>query len=305
MLQESWLADLIRSSGNEIFIIDAHSLTLLEVSEAARQGLNYSAAELAAMPATRVMPELSEAQLLSYIARLASGKKQEIHLQTLHQRRDGTHFKADLRLSLLQLPSVSALIAVRSTSRRAPLTAHRAVPDAQLSGLLRQIRQARSLLAELTHQFESMQRLAAQLHPIQRDTSLAAALESLAQELREQAGLSVNLRCKQAQRELDPAIVSAVWKVAQEACNNVRQHAQADQVDIVLYESGSTLELEIIDNGRGMNPSQRNSLESFGMQAWQEGVAVLGGSLSIASAPGKGTIVRLKLPLAENHTTLG
>jgi signal transduction histidine kinase len=251
------------------------------------------------------MPELSEAQLFSYIARLASGKKQEIHLQTLHQKRDGTHFKADLRLSLLQLPSVSALIAVRSTPRREPLAVQRALPDAQLTSLLLQIRQARSLLAELMHQFETMQRIASQLRPIELDAGLVSALELLAQELREQAGLSVNLRCKQTQRELDPAIVSAVWKVAQEACNNVRQHAQADQVDIVLYDSGSTLELEVIDNGRGMNPSQRDSPESLGMQAMQEGVSMLGGSLSIASAPGKGTIVRLKLPLAENHSTLG
>ncbi len=95
--------------------------------------------------------------------------------------------------------------------------------------------------------------------------------------------------------ELDPKVATSLFRVAQEACNNIRKHAQATGVEIRVFEDGRDLQMEIIDNGTGMSGDRRDSPASFGLRGMAERMAMLGGDFSIASAPGKGTIVTIKL----------
>ena len=90
MLEETWLANLIQESGNEIFIIDASSLAVLEASEAVRRNLQYSAAELAGMSAPQIIHNLTDEQLHQFVGRLRAGGEPEITTRATQMRRDGS-----------------------------------------------------------------------------------------------------------------------------------------------------------------------------------------------------------------------
>ena len=106
MLEETWLADLIHESGNEVYIFDANSLALLEVSEAVRRDLQYTNNELAEKYAPQIMSALSSDQFQKFVTQLRTGEVSQISLQTTRQRKDGSRDEIILQLSFLKLQTV-------------------------------------------------------------------------------------------------------------------------------------------------------------------------------------------------------
>ncbi len=92
------------------------------------------------------------------------------------------------------------------------------------------------------------------------------------------------------------AAKEALYRVAQEALNNLVKHAQATEVVLRVVCSAEGLVLEVRDNGVGFDP-QGEYPGHLGLQTMRERVARLGGRLVIESAPGQGTLVRATLPL--------
>jgi two-component system sensor histidine kinase UhpB len=477
MLEETWLANLIQESGNEIFIIDACTLAILEASEAVRRNLQYSARELVTMSAPQIMRDLTDEQLHQFVGRLRAGGEPEIITHTAQLRRDGSLYEVTLRLSFAQLQDVSALIAVSVAPRieRSPVSredrfaqieAHvpgllfqmrrgatgllqfsflsqachdllgqpaealyanparflaliaeedrsswatalresattlsvlnwegriwieawqdtkwinlRASPrdegenGIQWTGLMTNITLGRKLqheisesrrqladmsahveqakeqererierdlhddlggnlsalkmmlehvwnqipqtpyLAErrdylnelLDRSIESIHRISADLRPGILDAGLVAALEWLAQEQQEQTGVPYRFRCNHADIALDAKVATSLFRVAQEACNNIRKHAQASWIEMQLFDDGDELLMEIIDNGVGMEGARRDSPRSFGLRGMAERMNQLGGEFSIVSRPGKGTVVTARLPLEFGRTAV-
>jgi signal transduction histidine kinase len=92
-----------------------------------------------------------------------------------------------------------------------------------------------------------------------------------------------------------------VFFVAEEAVNNARKHAEAEHIWVRMRREGNALVMEIEDDGVGFNVgavdasyAQRGSL---GMVSMRERTELLGGTLSVDSVEGRGTIVRLTVPL--------
>ena len=154
MLEETWLANLIQESGNEIFIIDASSLAVLEASEAVRRNLQYSAAELARMSALQIIRNLTDEQLHQFVGRLRAGGEPEITTRATQMRRDGSLYEVTLRLSYAQLQDVSALIAVSVPPRaeRMPISREErfAQIEAHVPGLLFQMRRGQTGLLQFS-----------------------------------------------------------------------------------------------------------------------------------------------------------
>lgn len=153
----------------------------------------------------------------------------------------------------------------------------------------------------LDRSIESIHRIAADLRPGILDAGLVAALEWLAQEYRQQTGVACVLHCASQDIELDPKLATSLFRIAQEACNNVRKHARASQVDLFLHDTGQELVLEVIDNGCGIPDDRRDSPRSFGLRGMSERMAALGGDFLIASRAGKGTLVRVSMPLRDRR----
>ena len=180
------------------------------------------------------------------------------------------HDGAQQRLTMVEMMLGAA---VRQLGRSA---------DAELSRTLGQaVEELRAGAAELRS-------LARGLHPaLLTDHGLMPALEALASRSR----VPVTLRHATIGR-LDPSVESAAYFVVSEALTNVMKHAHASRVDLMMERDGSTLVLEVSDDGRG-----EASIEAGGgLRGLSDRVAALDGQLRVESPRGRGTRVRVELP---------
>jgi signal transduction histidine kinase len=103
------------------------------------------------------------------------------------------------------------------------------------------------------------------------------------------------------EEEIPTGLKIVVFRVIQEAMNNIAKHSKADLVRLVLGKLDGKMELVIQDNGQGFNLGKMRSLEvtkkGLGLTSMRERIELSGGSFSITSVEGKGTIVRGSWPL--------
>ena len=131
------------------------------------------------------------------------------------------------------------------------------------------------------------------------DLGLSAAIEWLAQETERRSGLQVTLRCDPLPDLLPQKVLTALYRIVQEALTNIVRHANATRVVIAMAHTGSFIELRIEDNGTGFpDPSLRVPGKSFGLIGIRERVLMLGGELSLGNLPGGGASMVVKLPLS-------
>ena len=93
--------------------------------------------------------------------------------------------------------------------------------------------------------------------------------------------------------DVAPEVEQCYYRVAQEALENVSQHAGADRVSVSLHSNEDGLILEIADNGLGFENPQRTAAGRFGLQGMLERAELIGGTLLVESKPGQGTTIRL------------
>jgi PAS domain S-box-containing protein len=99
----------------------------------------------------------------------------------------------------------------------------------------------------------------------------------------------------ESRRELPPNIKIALYRMAQDALNNVVKHARATRVEVNLRDRGEQVELVIHDNGRGFDP-RHIPPDRLGLGILQERADAAGATLSISSQPGHGTEIRVRWP---------
>jgi signal transduction histidine kinase len=139
-----------------------------------------------------------------------------------------------------------------------------------------------------------VRRFSRALHPHYLDElGLVMALETLAREAGAQfsvAGSSHPMR---------PEVELALYRIAQEALNNARRHAQAESITVALVFDAASVILRVTDDGTGFEvPAYLNDLTRtghFGLIGMRERTQLVNGRLEIVSAPGKGTTITLTL----------
>ncbi len=90
---------------------------------------------------------------------------------------------------------------------------------------------------------------------------------------------------------------TALFRVAQEAINNIAQHSGAAHAVIVLQFADDCVEARIADDGDGFDPGQ-NARHGLGLMSMEERMAAIGGIFRLRSRPGQGTVIRLRVPIA-------
>ncbi len=150
----------------------------------------------------------------------------------------------------------------------------------------------------------SVRRICTGLRPgILDDLGLAAAIEWQANEFASRSGIQCDVTLPTADVALDGDQATEFFRIFQECLTNVMRHAEATSVRATLGEEGSDLVLVVADNGKGFSESEvSNSLGFLGMK---ERAQVCGGSLQIASSPGHGAIVTLRVPRRPGQTSEG
>src|SRR5919202_1561161 len=130
--------------------------------------------------------------------------------------------------------------------------------------------------------------------PLLEEQGLAAALRTRLQAVESRAGLEVEFECHgQGRLALDQE--QELFRLAQEALNNVLKHAHARRVQVCLELAADRAVLEVADDGAGFEPALGGG-GGFGLPGMRERAERLGGTLQIESAPGAGTRVRVEVP---------
>jgi signal transduction histidine kinase len=92
-----------------------------------------------------------------------------------------------------------------------------------------------------------------------------------------------------------------LFRIAQEAVSNIVKHARAKNAGLSLHFGGSTVQLAVEDDGQGFDPSELkaplDSERGLGLLGMRERAALFGGTVDIDSGPGRGTCVRVSIPL--------
>jgi signal transduction histidine kinase len=150
-----------------------------------------------------------------------------------------------------------------------------------------------------------LQRIISDLRPSHLDDlGLAAALRWYAGRLQELTPLSIRVDILGEERSLDEAIRITIFRVIQEALNNIVKHADASHVDLTLEFRESAARIRVRDNGCGFNLDlvrfNQVGRSSLGLAGMEERAALLGGTLSIQSRPGYGTEVEAVIPYSMN-----
>jgi len=153
---------------------------------------------------------------------------------------------------------------------------------------------------ELRKALEEIRLISRSLHPAMLEhLGLVATLKWYLEELARQTGLSVSCHLPHPSTRLPSAVELAVFRVVQEALNNVRRHAGATHVWVDL-RVGERVEVTIADNGRGFDPTLVDLAAEqghLGLLTMRERVEQVGGSLLIDTAPQRGTKIHVSVPV--------
>lgn len=144
----------------------------------------------------------------------------------------------------------------------------------------------------------SVRRISSGLRPlILDDLGLADAVAWLADDFASHSGVRVQLEVAlDGADDVPRPVANTVFRVLQESLTNVARHAQAKNAWVMLSERDGMLQLEVEDDGRGIDPRALEHTRSLGIKGMRERVLYMGGALEIGRAPRGGTRVLARVP---------
>jgi len=154
---------------------------------------------------------------------------------------------------------------------------------------------------QLDLSIRGLQSLVTELRPAALDElGVEPALETLIERTRSVTGLEIEARIDLAQPTAEhPGRLSiesstTIYRLVQESLTNASKHANAERAWVEVVEGDGTVTVAVRDDGKGFDPERADG--GFGLVGMRERVALVGGRLTIESAPGKGTSVRAEVP---------
>jgi PAS domain S-box-containing protein len=154
-------------------------------------------------------------------------------------------------------------------------------------------------IAWAQHALDEARRLMSDLRPqILDDLGLVPAMDWLLRQFRETyPAIRLESRVNLGENEVDDRLHIVIFRVLQEALNNIAKHSQATSVDVLLSATTSALELLVEDNGVGcgtdITVSDKYSSGGLGLMSMKERVELTGGSFSLKSTCGGGTLIKV------------
>jgi signal transduction histidine kinase len=146
---------------------------------------------------------------------------------------------------------------------------------------------------------EQLRHFSHELRPaILDDYGLVPALQSLAEKFTKRFGTPATVDGRLGQRST-ATLEAAMYRVAQEALNNIARHAKASRVNIQLWQNAGEFHCCIRDDGVGFDPASLGTGDgsTLGLQGMRERIHALGGTLQVKSAPQKGTEIQITVPM--------
>ena len=158
-------------------------------------------------------------------------------------------------------------------------------------------RRAHDMCRLIDKNIEDVRGMAIRLRPgVLDDLGLVAALEWFTADIERRSEMVCAFE-HDAMPPIDEAVATAAYRIAQEALTNTVRHARATKASVVLQAGGQGLILKVRDNGRGFDPHGVSASEGIGLTGMNERANLVGGCLRVRSAHGRGTEIRLEVPL--------
>lgn len=155
-----------------------------------------------------------------------------------------------------------------------------------------------AMQAMLDSTVKATRRIASDLRPLMLDDlGLIPAAEWLVQNFVERSGMQCEFDFDPPELELQDPHATAVFRILQESLANVARHAQASRVNVTINVRGGEIILRVRDNGRGFELGGPRKPKSFGLVGLRERAYLLDGDISVDTAPGKGTLIEVRIPL--------
>ena len=146
---------------------------------------------------------------------------------------------------------------------------------------------------------EEVRSLSHTMHPrVLDDLGLAAALEWLARQTRAQETFDVRVIADPDSSRIPAPVASVLYRVAQEALRNAARHAEARNVELRVRPDAKSATLEVTDDGRGFDVKRAEERRpGMGLFSMRERVSLVNGTLTVTSAPARGTRIVATIPL--------
>lgn len=136
--------------------------------------------------------------------------------------------------------------------------------------------------------------------PLLDELGLTASLKWLVRETTEELRIEANVDIKDGRKRLNEVEELNLFRIAQEALNNIKKHAQATRVELSLEFPKSKFGLRIADNGVGFSMPPQYQLareEKFGLIGMTERARLIGGTIQFESVVGNGTVITAEMLL--------
>ena len=138
--------------------------------------------------------------------------------------------------------------------------------------------------------------VATALRPEVLDWGLILAIGWLRDEFTKHTGIACSFNCNQEEVNMPEAKLTVIYRIVQESLTNITRYAEATEVRINLIFAESEYLLSIQDNGVGFDPAALGARKTYGLLGMRERGIALGGELLLDSAPGRGTVVSVRIP---------
>jgi signal transduction histidine kinase len=170
----------------------------------------------------------------------------------------------------------------------------RKLPDAK-SETYRELEQVRDQLSRLS---ANVRGLSHELHPAVLDyCDIATALHSHCKEFSALSGVNASVESSGTFDDVPPPVALCIYRVAQEALQNVAKHAATTNASVRLDRLGDAVRLTVSDSGVGFRTDQPRSAGGLGFVSIKERVRLVGGVVVLKSEPNRGTTLKVEIPM--------
>jgi PAS domain S-box-containing protein len=164
----------------------------------------------------------------------------------------------------------------------------------------------RALSARVKQLSSVVHGLSHQLHPAKLEQlGLVPAVQGLCRELSQSYGLPIDFSHEEVPQEVPFDLALCLYRIAQEALQNVIKHSGASRAELRLFRTDGTMALQIMDDGVGFDTSLVNTKEGLGLASMRERLRLLHGEIAIARRPSGGTQIVVKVPLGSTTQAEG
>jgi two-component system nitrate/nitrite sensor histidine kinase NarX len=138
---------------------------------------------------------------------------------------------------------------------------------------------------------------------MKEDEGLEPPLRRYCQDFSARTGIVTEMTVDADLSLIEPSVQTQIFRMIQESLANVRKHARAKKATVAVRSTGSGLEIAVQDNGNGfdLHAVEDSAREHLGLSIMKERAANLGGTVRITTAPGRGTSVRVDIPITRPH----